>query len=47
VSSVFIGDSMIAYFTLSLYDFGHLVFNLGIPGDITEGMLNRLNQVLD
>jgi len=44
---IFLGDSMIAYFPLSSYDYGHHVLNLGIPGDTTDGVLNRLKQVLD
>lgn len=45
--NILLGDSMIAYFPLSAYDFGHHILNLGIPGDTTDGVLNRLKQVLD
>lgn len=45
--TIFLGDSMIAYFPLSSYAFGHHVLNFGIPGDTTDGVLNRLKQVLD
>jgi len=45
--SILLGDSMIAYLPLSKYKFGKSVFNFGIPGDTTTGVLNRLSQVID
>ena len=45
--SILLGDSMMAYFPLSTADMGREVLNFGIPGDTTEGVLNRLKQVID
>jgi lysophospholipase L1-like esterase len=45
--SILLGDSMIAYLPLSGYKFGQSLFNFGIPGDTTTGVLNRLSQVID
>jgi lysophospholipase L1-like esterase len=42
---VFLGDSMIAYFPLSKFNLADQVYNLGIPGDTTIGVLDRLEQV--
>ena len=43
---VFLGDSMIAYFPLKSYKLDDKVHNLGIPGDTTIGILNRIEQVI-
>jgi len=44
---VFLGDSMIAYFPLKQLNLDNKVHNLGIPGDTTTGVLNRIEQVID
>lgn len=41
---LFLGDSMMAYFPFKQLDLTHVV-NQGIPGDTTDGVLNRLNYV--
>lgn len=43
---VFAGDSMVAYFPLSRYGLNDLVYNQGIPGDTTDGLFNRLDQII-
>ncbi len=43
---VFLGDSMIAYFPLSRLGLTNKVYNQGIPGDTTTGVLNRLEHVI-
>ena len=42
---VFVGDSMIAYFPTKVFGIDEKVYNLGIPGDTTVGVLNRINQI--
>lgn len=41
-STIFIGDSMIAYFNLNRYGFKN-AFNMGIAGDTTTGVMKRLH----
>lgn len=41
-----LGDSMIAYYPVKRLFRGRHVINQGIPGDTTEGVLNRLEQVV-
>ncbi len=43
---VFLGDSMIAYFPLKKLGLVNEVYNQGIPGDTTTGVLNRLEYVI-
>lgn len=43
---VLLGDSMIAYFPTKAFDLDDKVYNLGIPGDTTTGVLNRVDQVV-
>ena len=42
---VIIGDSMIAYMNMSQYGFNEVI-NMGIAGDTTLGVLNRLDAVI-
>lgn len=42
---VFAGDSMVAYFPLSSYGLNDSVYNQGIPGDTTDGLLQRIEQI--
>ncbi len=42
---VFIGDSIVAYFPLREFGLDKNIHNLGIPGDTTKGVMERLNQV--
>lgn len=46
-ATVFIGNSLVEYFTLEEYFPNHKIFNRGISGDHTEGLLYRLNDILD
>ena len=43
---VLFGDSMMAYFPVTKLNLTKKIHNLGIPGDTTDGLLNRLNQVI-
>jgi len=43
---VFLGDSMVAYFPLEKFGIDQHIYNQGIPGDTTDGVLNRLDQVI-
>ncbi len=43
---VLLGDSMMAYFPIKTYELDEEMYNLGIPGDTTTGVLNRINQVI-
>ena len=42
---VFIGDSIVAYFPLKKYGLENHIDNLGIPGDTSKGVYERLYQV--
>jgi lysophospholipase L1-like esterase len=42
---VLLGDSMMAYFPTKAFDLDKDMHNLGIPGDTTTGVLNRIEQV--
>jgi lysophospholipase L1-like esterase len=43
---VLIGDSMMAYFPVKAFELESSIHNLGIPGDTTIGVLNRIDQVI-
>ncbi|MCD4826602.1 MAG: hypothetical protein K8Q99_02325 [Acholeplasmataceae bacterium] len=43
---VLLGDSMMAYFPAKAFDLESQIHNLGIPGDTTVGVLNRIEQVV-
>lgn len=43
---VLLGDSMMAYFPVKAFKLDNKIHNLGIPGDTTIGVLNRLDQVI-
>lgn len=43
---ILLGDSMMAYFPVKAFNFSDVVYNMGIPGDTTIGVLNRLDQVI-
>lgn len=43
---VFLGDSMMAYFPLKAFKLEDHIYNLGIPGDTTIGVLRRVDQVI-
>ncbi len=43
---VFIGDSIVAYFPLKSFGYHENIHNLGIPGDTTKGVYDRLEQVI-
>ncbi len=43
---VLLGDSMVAYYPVKRLFRGRHVINQGIPGDTTEGVLNRLEHVV-
>jgi lysophospholipase L1-like esterase len=43
---VLLGDSMMAYFPLKAFKLENHIHNLGIPGDTTLGVLNRIDQVI-
>lgn len=43
---VLLGDSMIAYFPVKAFHLENRIYNLGIPGDTTVGVLNRVEQVV-
>ncbi|TVP84778.1 MAG: hypothetical protein EA375_05950 [Acholeplasmataceae bacterium] len=43
---VLLGDSMLAYYPVKRLFRGRHVINQGIPGDTTEGVLNRLEHVV-
>ena len=45
--TVFIGDSLIAYFPLRHFGIEDKVYQMGISGDTTQGVLDRINQVID
>jgi lysophospholipase L1-like esterase len=42
---ILLGDSMIAYLPMRFFGIEEIVLNLGIPGDTTIGVLNRLDDV--
>ncbi len=42
---IFIGDSIVAYFPLKSYQLSNDIYNMGIPGDTTKGVIERLDQV--
>lgn len=43
---ILFGDSLVAYFPVKAYNLEETVQNLGIPGDQTLGLLNRLEDVV-
>jgi lysophospholipase L1-like esterase len=43
---ILFGDSMMAYFPIKAFDLEDQVLNMGIPGDTTVGLLNRVDQVI-
>lgn len=43
---VLLGDSMMAYFPIKAFKLDDDMYNLGIPGDTTTGVLNRIDQVI-
>ncbi len=43
---VLLGDSMIAYFPKKAFGLESIAYNLGIAGDTSVGVLNRINQVI-
>lgn len=43
---VFLGDSMMAYFPIKAFNLEERIHNLGIPGDTTSGVLNRMETVI-
>ncbi|BCR35511.1 GDSL-type esterase/lipase family protein [Mariniplasma anaerobium] len=43
---VFLGDSMMAYFPIKAFQLEDQIYNLGIPGDTTLGVLKRIDQVV-
>ena len=43
---VFIGDSIVAYFPLRIFNLNARIHNLGIPGDTTDGVIQRMHQIL-
>lgn len=43
---ILLGDSMIAYIPIHYFGLEAVVLNLGIPGDTTTGVLNRLDDVI-
>ncbi len=43
---IFVGDSLVAYFPLKTYDLEDKIVNFGIPGDTTNGVMDRLDQVM-
>jgi len=43
---VLLGDSMMAYFPTKAFKLDDDVYNLGIPGDTTIGVLKRVDQVI-
>lgn len=44
---VLLGDSIINYFDHKKYFINDNIINMGIPGDDTKGVLNRLHQVIN
>ena len=45
-SVLMIGDSMVAYFPINSLGLSDQIYNLGIPGDTTIGVLNRIEQAI-
>lgn len=45
-SIVLLGDSMMAYFPLRAFHLENSIYNLGIPGDTTVGVIKRVEQVV-
>ena len=43
---VLLGDSMMAYFPTKAFKLDDDMYNLGIPGDTTTGVLDRIDQVI-
>ncbi len=43
---VLLGDSMMAYFPTKAFKLDEDIYNLGIPGDTSTGVLNRIEQVI-